>query len=78
MYNEPGKVVMLNAYNGKTDIVLGFFSEEEIPYNYRNEEQQRNIILNQFSELGWRTPELLEEVKNSKTFHWPMTSEIYL
>ena len=70
MYNEPGKMVMLNAYNNKTDIVLCFFSEKEIPYDYRNEEQQRNIILNQFSGTGWRTPELLEEVKNSKTFYF--------
>lgn len=70
MYNEPGKAVLLNAYNNKTDIVLCFFSEEEIPYDYRNEEQQQNIILNQFSGLGWRTPELLEEVKNSKTFYF--------
>ncbi|MFB5763247.1 FAD-dependent monooxygenase [Paenibacillus medicaginis] len=70
MYNEPGKAVMLNAYNNKTDIVLCFFSEKEIPYDYRNEEQQRNIILNQFSGVGWRTPELLEEVKDSKTFYF--------
>ncbi|MEW9702138.1 FAD-dependent monooxygenase [Paenibacillus sp. SI8] len=70
MYNEPGKTVMLNAYNNKTDIVLCFFSEKEIPYDYRNEEQQRHIILNQFSGVGWRTPELLEEVKDSKTFYF--------
>jgi 2-polyprenyl-6-methoxyphenol hydroxylase-like FAD-dependent oxidoreductase len=76
MYNEPGKVVMLNAYNGKTDIVLGFFSEKEIPYDYRNEEQQRNIILNQFSGPGWRIPELLGEVKNSKTFYFDKLCQI--
>lgn len=70
MYNEPGKMVMLNAYNNKTDIVLCFFSEKEIPYDYRNEEEQRNIILNQFCGTGWRTPELLEEVKHSKTFYF--------
>jgi 2-polyprenyl-6-methoxyphenol hydroxylase-like FAD-dependent oxidoreductase len=70
MYNEPGKAVFLNAYNNKTDIVLCFYSENEIPYDYRNEEQQRNIIVNQFSGLGWRTPELLEEVKNSNTFYF--------
>ena len=70
MYNEPGKMVMMNAYNNKTDIVLCFFSEKEIPYDYRNEEEQRNIILNRFSGTGWRTPELLEEMKNSKTFYF--------
>lgn len=70
IYKEPGKVIMLNAYNKKTDIVLFFFSEKEIPYDYRNEEQQRDIILNQFSGLGWRTPELLEEVKKTDNFHF--------
>lgn len=70
VYNEPGRAVMLNAYNNKTDIVLCFSSEKEIPYDYRNEEQQRNIILNHFFGMGWRMPELLEEVKNSKTFYF--------
>jgi len=78
MYNEPGKMVMLNAYNNKTDIVLCFFSENEIPYNFRNEEEQRNIILNQFSGTGWRTPELLEEVKNSKTFYFDKLCQVIM
>jgi 2-polyprenyl-6-methoxyphenol hydroxylase-like FAD-dependent oxidoreductase len=70
LYNEPGKMVMLNAYNNKTDIICCFFSEKEIPYDYRKVEQQRNIILNQFSGTGWRTPELLKEVQHSKTFYF--------
>jgi 2-polyprenyl-6-methoxyphenol hydroxylase-like FAD-dependent oxidoreductase len=70
IYSEPGKTVMLNAYNHKTDICLAFFSEQEIPYDYRNEQQQRNIILDHFKGTGWRTPELLEEVQNSKTFYF--------
>jgi 2-polyprenyl-6-methoxyphenol hydroxylase-like FAD-dependent oxidoreductase len=76
MYNEPGKAIMLNAYNNKTDIVLCFFSEKEIPYDYRNEEQQRNMILNQFSGMGWRAPELLDEVKKSKTFYFDKLCQI--
>lgn len=70
MYNEPGKMVMLNAYNNKTDIVLCFFSEKEIEYDYRNEEQQREMIYKQFSGVSWRVPELLNEIKNSKTFYF--------
>ncbi len=70
MYNVPGKAVMLNAYNNKTDIVLCFSSEKEIPYGYRDEEQQRKIISEQFTGQGWRTPELLEEVSNSKAFYF--------
>jgi len=70
MYSEPGKTVMLNAYNGKTDICLAYFSDQEIAYDYRNEQQQRNMIRHQFKGTGWRTPELLEEVQHSETFYF--------
>jgi 2-polyprenyl-6-methoxyphenol hydroxylase-like FAD-dependent oxidoreductase len=70
MYSEPGKTVMLNAYNGKTDICLAYHSEQEIPYDFRNEQQQRNMIYDQFKDTGWRTAELLQEVQNSKTFYF--------
>ncbi|RAJ26364.1 FAD-dependent monooxygenase [Pedobacter cryoconitis] len=76
LYNEPNKAVMLNAYNNKTDIVLCFFSAKEIPYDYRDQEQQREIILEQFAGQGWRTPELLEEIKNTKTFYFDKLCQI--
>lgn len=70
MYNEPGKAVMLNAYNGKTDIIFSFVAPEEIPYDYRDERQQRDLILEQFAGVGWRAAELIEEVKRSSTFYF--------
>ena len=70
LYNEPGKAVMLKTYNGKTDIVLIFCSDEEIPYDYRNEDQQRNMILSQFAGVGWKTADLLNEIRASKTFYF--------
>jgi 2-polyprenyl-6-methoxyphenol hydroxylase-like FAD-dependent oxidoreductase len=76
MYNVPGKAIMLNSYNNKTDIVLCFFSQKEIPYDYRNKEQQRQIILDQFAEGSWRTPELLEEVRHSDTFYFDKLCQI--
>lgn len=76
MYNVPGKVVMLNAYKNKTDIILCFVSEKEIPYDYRDEAQQRKIILDQFAGQSWRTTELLEEIKNSKTFYFDKLCQI--
>lgn len=75
LYNEPGRGVMLNAYNGKTDVVLCFRSEE-IPYDYRDEEQQRKIIQEGFCGAGWRTAELLEEVNRSGTFYFDKLCQI--
>jgi 2-polyprenyl-6-methoxyphenol hydroxylase-like FAD-dependent oxidoreductase len=76
MYSVPYKSVMLNAYNGKTDIIFNFVSEEEIPYDYRNIAQQQQIILDQFAGQGWRTAELLEEVKRSGNFYFDRFCQI--
>ena len=52
MYNEPGRAVMLNAYKNKTDIVFAFACDDEIPYDYRDQEQQRRIVAEQFTGRG--------------------------
>ena len=75
-YNVPGKAYMLNAYKNKTDIIFCFLSEKEIPYDYRNVKQQREIILKQFGEQGWRTAELLNEVANSENFYFDKFCQI--
>jgi 2-polyprenyl-6-methoxyphenol hydroxylase-like FAD-dependent oxidoreductase len=76
MFNVPGKVVMLNAYKNKTDIIFGFVSDKEIPYDYRDEAQQRKAIVEQFRGEGWRTAELLREVEGSKSFYFDKLCQI--
>ena len=76
MYNVPDKAVMLNAYNGKTDIIFCFNSEAEIAYDYRNAEQQKQMIQEQFAEQGWRTEELLTEVQQSNAFYFDKFCQI--
>ncbi|AKV04255.1 Oxidoreductase protein [Labilithrix luteola] len=76
MFNVPGKAVMLNAYKNSTDIILSFASDNEIPYDRRDEEEQRRIIANQFVGVGWRTAELLEEVRGSKSFYFDKLCQI--
>lgn len=76
MFNVPGKGVMLNAYKDKTDIIFCFAAEREIPYDHRDEAQQRRIVSEQFAGLGWRTAELLEEVKRSKSFYFDKLCQV--
>ena len=76
LYNTPGKGVLLNAYNGKTDIIFWFFSESELPYDYRDAAQQREIVLNQFAGQGWRTAELLAEVEAAGISYFDKFSQI--
>ena len=76
LYNTPGKGVLLNAYNGKTDIIFWFFSENELPYDYRDAAQQRAIVLQQFAGQGWRTAELLAEVEEAGISYFDKFSQI--
>ncbi|MFD0765017.1 FAD-dependent monooxygenase [Mucilaginibacter lutimaris] len=76
MYNVPDKAVMLNAYKNKTDIIFCFYADEQIPYDYRNIQQQRQIITDQFTGQSWRAAELLEEVQNLPDFYFDKFCQI--
>lgn len=76
LYNEPGKGILLNAYQGKTDIIFWFYSENELLYDYRNAVQQRDLVLQQFAGQGWRTPELLAEVAAAGISYFDKFSQI--
>lgn len=76
LFNVPGKAAMLNAYKKKTHIVLCFVAEKEISYDYRDEAAQRRIVAEQFTGVGWRTAELLEEVKGSKSFYFDKLCQV--
>jgi hypothetical protein len=41
MFTAPGKAVMRDAYKNKTDIIVGFVSEDELAYDYRDDVQRR-------------------------------------
>jgi 2-polyprenyl-6-methoxyphenol hydroxylase-like FAD-dependent oxidoreductase len=76
LYSEPGKGILLNAYQGKTDIIFWFYAEQELVYDYRDTAQQRDIVLRQFAGQGWRTPELLAEVAAAGISYFDKFSQI--
>lgn len=76
LFNVPCKAVTLNAYKGKTDIIFCFLSDTEIPYDYRDTEQQRNMIEDQFAGQSWRTTELLKQVRQSDHFYFDKFCQI--
>jgi 2-polyprenyl-6-methoxyphenol hydroxylase-like FAD-dependent oxidoreductase len=76
LYAEPNKGIMLNAYNNKTDIVFTFRPEKEISYDFRNQEQHKKIILEQFEGMGWRTAELQKELLHAESFYFDKFCQI--
>jgi 2-polyprenyl-6-methoxyphenol hydroxylase-like FAD-dependent oxidoreductase len=76
LYGEPNKGIMLNAYNNKTDIVFTFRPEQEITYDFRNQEQLKQIVFEQMKGMSWRASELKEELLNSKSFYFDKFCQI--
>ena len=76
MLNLAGKTVMLNAYNGKTDIAFCFFSEKEIDYDRRKQAEQKRMIREQFAGGNWRTSELLDEMSRCEDFYFDKLCQI--
>jgi 2-polyprenyl-6-methoxyphenol hydroxylase-like FAD-dependent oxidoreductase len=76
MLNVAGKTVMLNAYNGKTDIAFCFVSEKEIDYDRRKQAEQKRMIREQFNGEDWRTRELLDEMSCSDNFYFDKLCQI--
>jgi len=76
MLNVAGKAVMLNAYNGKTDIAFCFSSEKEIDYDRRNMDEQKRMIRENFEGGGWRTRELLDEISRCEDFYFDKLCQV--
>jgi 2-polyprenyl-6-methoxyphenol hydroxylase-like FAD-dependent oxidoreductase len=76
MLNVAGKAVMLNAYNGKTDIAFCFSSEKEIDYDRRNMDEQKRMIRENFEDGGWRTRELLDEISRCEDFYFDKLCQV--
>ena len=76
MFNVPGKTVMLNAYNGKTDIAFCFCAEREIGYDRRKQEEQKRMIWEHFKGEGWRIRELLDEMSRCDDFYFDKLCQV--
>ncbi|MCD9855595.1 FAD-dependent monooxygenase [Epilithonimonas sp. JDS] len=76
MYAEPNKGLALYAYNHKTDIIFTFRPEKEIIYDYRNQEQMKQIVLDHIQGMNWRASEMRDELLNSKSFYFDKFCQI--
>ncbi|GGG03478.1 FAD-dependent oxidoreductase [Rhodococcoides trifolii] len=76
IFSVPGKTVMLNSYTDKTDVCFAFHSDTEIPYDYRNQEQMRRIVAEQFENHGGRSAVLLDELAKADNFYFDKLCQI--
>jgi 2-polyprenyl-6-methoxyphenol hydroxylase-like FAD-dependent oxidoreductase len=73
--STPGRTLMLNAYESKTDIVFSFHADDEIPYDYHDVQQQKRIVRERLADAGPRFTDLVEKAQNADNFYFDKLSQ---
>ena len=76
VFSVPGRTVMLNGYDDRTDIGLAFRTDGEIQYDYRDRAQQRAMIHDHFDGLGWKAPAALKHIGTDDDFYFDRINQI--
>jgi 2-polyprenyl-6-methoxyphenol hydroxylase-like FAD-dependent oxidoreductase len=70
MYNTPNTMAAVYYYNsGIADAILTFKTGEKITYDFKDIEAQKKIVIKAFEGIGWKVPQLIDEIKKSKNFY---------
>ncbi|QUH04614.1 FAD-dependent monooxygenase [Saccharopolyspora erythraea] len=79
LHNVPGKLAGVHASDGElgATAILGFASGE-IPFDHRDTGQQKRILREAFTGVGWEVPRLLEEMEHAPDFYFDSVSQIHL
>lgn len=73
--STPGRTLMLNAYQDRTDICFLFHSDEELAYDYRDAQQQRDIVRATFAGLGSEFTAFLDRAESADNFYFDKLSQ---
>jgi 2-polyprenyl-6-methoxyphenol hydroxylase-like FAD-dependent oxidoreductase len=78
MYNVPGKLASVGADRRDPGLAgtLFVFKSPELTYNRRDLDQQKAILRDQFSGLGWHVPELLEGLPAATELYFDSISRV--
>lgn len=77
MYNVPCKQVAIYSYNeNKTGAFFIFTSPEKLLYEHHDIEKQKQILENQFMNIGWKCRELLSGIDLTTDFYFDSISQI--
>ncbi|GAB4029127.1 FAD-dependent monooxygenase [Spirosoma jeollabukense] len=77
MYTTPNNLALIYYYNEDcADGFLTFRANEKIDYNRYDIGAQKRIVIEAFQGLGWKVPQLIEELKKADTFYFDQVCQI--
>ncbi|MFC6158188.1 FAD-dependent monooxygenase [Kribbella jiaozuonensis] len=79
IFNVPGKTVGTYSARDNTEAkALFYFTSSDLTYDRRNVPSQKAIVEEQFKDLGWEVPTLLEGMRTAPDFYFDSISQIKL
>jgi len=77
MCNVPGKQAAVYSHsNNRTAAFFVFTSPEKLKYDHHDVEKQKQILKEQFMDIGWKCPEILSKINSSSGFYFDSISQI--
>lgn len=79
MYNVPGKQAAIYSCNqNKTTTFFIFTSPQKLPHLHHNIESQKQILRDQFQNVGWKCADLLAKMDTAGDFYFDVVSQIQM
>ncbi|GAA5195502.1 FAD-dependent monooxygenase [Rugosimonospora acidiphila] len=78
LYNEPGLGVLVGSRDHTTLDLQFVWTSPPLTYDYRDVARQKQIVSGAFSAARWRTPELLELMRDADDLFFDSISQIAL
>ncbi|MEO7048599.1 MAG: FAD-dependent monooxygenase [Ferruginibacter sp.] len=79
MYNVPFKQVAVYSYDENTTAAFFIFtSPQKLNYKHQDIEKQKQILKDEFMNIGWKCPELLSKIDNTSDFYFDSISQIIM
>jgi 2-polyprenyl-6-methoxyphenol hydroxylase-like FAD-dependent oxidoreductase len=77
MYQEPGKMAALYPFKKAVNALLVFRSPK-LNYDYKNHDQQKQILKDNFKNSAWRIPEILNAMIHSDNLYFDEVCQIHM
>ncbi|MBG0828757.1 FAD-dependent monooxygenase [Planomonospora sp. ID67723] len=74
LYNEPGRSVSVGEVHGRTAAGFVFTTPEPLVYDHRDAARQKELVAAVCAGMGWRTPQLLEGMREAGDFYFDSIS----
>jgi 2-polyprenyl-6-methoxyphenol hydroxylase-like FAD-dependent oxidoreductase len=78
MYNTPGRAVAIRSASGRPGAAFMFRSPAVADFDHRDTDQHKRLLSSAYAGLGWRVPELLEQVRVSDDLYFDSVSRVHV